>query len=453
MYCIEATPIAKPKIGVDPAYVLGVYGQNFTVDIVIEDSYPLFAAWNMCGWQAKLSYDTSVLDALECINGTFLSAFCSTFPVWTIDDGAGEVAMAETCMGIPSPMPSGSGVLMSVKFNATSMYTVPPGIPPHISALDLFNVTLVSCTIAEIPLHGVNDGEYEEPYTILGWALDCWTDPYRKLGTAENFHYTEFTGEGVSSPGEDEVWNIECVPGYGWNATGDDIIFTADAYEPQEFVKLYAYLSYNEWPEQNKLVTFEIHGPCNPYDNITIYRTAITNSTGVATINFTIPHPCDFLEEKVFGKWICYQSAQVKNPWDPLRFEKVVDILMWDVGWKVELLEVIVTEEVPVQCGELGIDVYYKNIAQMPMDVIFTFTVFDTLLDPIGETLYQETVPGGEYCNPYYDYISTTIHIPKWAHVGPGAKVCVNVFTALPMVCGLPYSPEACATFTITLPP
>jgi hypothetical protein len=454
-YCARAIPVPTPKVGIDPVYVMGVYGETFTIDIVIESSHPLFAEWDMCGWEAKLSYNTTVLDALGYINGTFMAGFegvNGTYPICNINDTAGVIHMAELFLG-DHTQPYGFGVLMTIIFNATSMYTVPPGIPPHLYPLDLFDVLLVDCASQPIDLYGVNDGEYEEPYKILGWALDCWTDPLRKLNLG-NTYETPFTGEGLSDPGENGEWDIiNDYPGTGdWVNVGDDIIWTADAYEPQEFVKLYAYLSYNEYPEQNKIITFEIHGPCNQYDNITIFRTAITNATGVATINFTIPHPCTELEDKVFGKWVCWQSAQVKDPWEPDRYRKVEDVLLWDVGWKVELLEVAVVEPV-WPCAELEITIWYKNIAQVPMWVVFTYTIFDTLLDPIGELVTGDWVPAGEYCHPYYDNLTVWIHIPKWAHVGPFASVYVNAFTALPMQCGLPYCPEVSVLFTISLPP
>lgn len=456
-YCVHSVVPEKPKVGVDPDYVMGVYGENFTIDIVIEPDWPMFDAWDMCGWEAKLYYNTSVLDALECIEGAWFKGFegvNGTYPICNINDTAGVVHMADLYLG-GHTKPSGSGVLMTIKFNATSMYLVPPGIPPHLYPMDLEDVLLVDCSSEPIPQkYPANDGEYEEPYKILGWALDCWTDPYRKLNEGNSYE-TPNTGAGISDPGENGEWDIiNDYPGTGdWISVDEtETIWTADCYEPQEFVKLYAYLSYNEWPEQNKIIMFEIYGPCNPYHNISIIRTALTDSNGVATINFTIPHPCENLEDIVFGKWVCWQSAQVKDPWDPLRYKKVVDVLFWDVGWKVELLAVEATDTA-VACGETAITVWYKNIAQVPMWVVFTFTVFDTLLDPLGELVTGMWVDEGVYCHPAYGNFTVYIHIPKWAHVGPCAHVAVNAFTALPMQCGLPYCPEVQDHFTITLPP
>jgi len=458
-YTILSVVPEPPKVGVDPPFVKGVFGQTFNLDIVIEDSFPLFPAYDLFGFEFKLSYNTTVLDALGYLNGTWFMSFAGAngiFSVVNIDEVNGIVHGASMYLDGRSAIPSGSGVLMTIVFNATSMYLVPPGIPPHIYPMDLYDVMLVNSQGGLIPQQpqSPNDGEYEEPYRVLGWALDCWTDPYRKLNYG-NHYYTPFTGELQSYPGSNGVFDIvNDFPGTGdWiSIDPEEIIYTADAYEPQEFVKLYAKLTYNDWPEQNKIIMFEIYGPCNIYQNISIIRTAITDEFGVATINFTIPHPCEHLEDIIFGKWVCYQAAQVKDPWNPDRFKKVVDVLLWDVGWKVELLAAFVAEPT-WPCTTANITIWYKNIAQVPMWVVFTFTIFDTLLDPLGEFVTGVWVPPGIYCHPYYDMLTVRIHIPKWAHVGPCAHVCVNAFTALPMQCGLPYCPEVQDHFTISLPP
>jgi hypothetical protein len=381
----------------------------------------------MCGWEAKLSYNTTHLDALACIEGAWFAGFAGpngTYPVCNINDTAGIVHVADLYLG-PHTAPSGSGVLMTIVFNASWMYLVPPGIPPVISALDLFDVLLVDCNSQPIPQkYPANDGEYEAPYKTLGWSLDCWTDPFRKKC------FTPFTGEGPNA--------------------------TADAYEPHDIVILYAKLTYNEWPQQNWIVTFEIYGPPNPYMNFTIFRTAITNEDGIATINFTIPWPYPDPEAIMFGKWICYQYAQVKDPWageNASYSARPFDILQWDVGWIVELLDVTVEPDPISPCEFANITIYFKNIMQIPKYVVFTITIYDTLLDPIGWLIVVYQVAPGEYCNPFFDSLTVSIHIPKWAHVGPDATVFVNAFTALPSEGGCVYCPEISATFTIQVPP
>jgi len=424
-YIVNSIPVPKPKVGLDPDYVLGVYAENFTVDIVIEAAHPLFAVKDLVGWEAKLSYNTTMLDALECTEGAWFKGFegvNGTYPICNINDTLGIVHMADMYLGAHTN-PSGAGILMTIVFNATWMYTVPPGIPPVTDALDLFDVLLVDSASDPIELFGVNDGVYEAPYKTLGWALDCYTDSFRKKCV------TPFIGMGPNA--------------------------TADAYEPQDMVILYSYLTFNEWPQQNWIVSFEIYGPRNPYDNITIFRTAITNASGVATINFTIPWPCDNPYDIIFGKWTCIQYAQVKDPWageDEDYSARPFDILKWDVGWIVELLDVTVDPDPVAVYETLNITICYKSIMQIPKDVVITVTIYDTLLDPIGEDVFDITALPGVYCNPMEGCTWTTIEIPKWAHVGPGAQVFVNAYTALPSAGGCVYCPEISAIFTIVVP-
>lgn len=54
----------------------------------------------------------------------------------------------------------------------------------------------------------------------------------------------------------------------------------SDAFGPGETVKIYALLTYNDFPVSNWPVAFEIHGPPNAVQNITLFRTASTNATG-----------------------------------------------------------------------------------------------------------------------------------------------------------------------------
>lgn len=425
-YILRSIPVPRPAVLVDPDYVLGVYGENFTVDIAIDPSWPVFPAKDLCGWEAKLSYNTTMLDALEGTEGAWFASFQGpngTYPICNINDTAGVIHMANMYLGLHTK-PSGEGVLMTIKFNASWMYTVPPGIPPVTCVLDLFDVLLVDCASSPIAQEKApEDGEYEAPYKTLGWALDCWTDDFRKKCQ------TPFTGKGPNA--------------------------TADAYEPHDFVKLYALLTFNEWPQQNWIVTFEIYGPLNPYENVTIFRTAITNASGIATINFTITWPCENAEAIIFGKWVCYQYAQVKDPWageDEDYSARPFDILKWDVGWIVELLDVTVDPDPVSPCETATITVFYKNIMQIPKYFVITVTLYDTLLDPIGSVIGLFQAPPGVFCSPYYGSVVLTLHIPKWAHVGPFAIVYVNAFTALPTNGGCVYCPEIEAFFTIKVP-
>jgi hypothetical protein len=422
-YTVPAVVPPNPSLKIEPAYVAGELGTQFNITIEIEN---LFTAFDLCGWEAKIGYNTTVLDATNSFEGPFLPGFegpNGTYYVNLINDTLGIIHTAGLFLGNHTT-PSGSGVLAYLQFNATYEFEVPTeGAPPFLFPIDLYDTKLSSCATTDINHTVTQESVYEAPYKSLGWAIDCWTDPFRKKC------FTPFTGVGPN--------------------------MTADAYEPHDMVILYSKLTFNEWPQQNWLISFEIYGPANPYMNFTIFRTAVTNASGVATINFTIPWPCDNPYEIIFGKWTCIQYAQVKDPWAGEGEDysaRPFDILMWDVGWIIELLDVVVDPDPVAICETLNVTVYMKNIMQIEKCAVITLTIYDTLLDPIGSVVDWYCVPPGEYCNPYFDSFVLQIHIPKWAHVGPGAQVFVNAFTALPTDGGCIYCPEVSATFTIAIP-
>jgi hypothetical protein len=423
-YTLRSKPIEPPILRLMPAPLIeGVYGELFNVTVEIQG---LSAKYDLCGWEAKISYNTTVLDCVNSYQGPFFPSFAGlngTYYVNVINDTVGIIHAAGLFLGNHTT-PSGSGVLEILEFNATKIYEVPTeGAPPFDFPIDLYDVKLSDCATSPIPTKAVTDTTYRAPYRTLGWSLDCYTDSFRKKCS------TPFVGLGPNA--------------------------TADAFEPQDMVILYSYLSYNEWPQQNWLVSFEIYGPANPYFNLTIFRTAVTNADGIATINFTIPWPCENAEEIIFGKWTCIQYAQVKDPWageDADYSARPFDILKWDVGYIVEIVDVEVAPDPVTPCQTLNITVYYKNIMQINKTVVFAFSIYDDLLDPIGSAVDCLVAKPGEYCNPYFDCFTLEIHIPKWAHVGPRSRVFVNAYTALPTAGGCVYCPEGSTTFTISVP-
>jgi hypothetical protein len=422
-YTVPSVVPPLPDLKLKPAPLIeGVYGETFNITLEIEG---LFAAYDLCGWEAKISYNTTVLDGLNSYEGSFLPGFAGvngTYYVNVINDTVGVIHTAGLFLGNHT-QPAGSGVLAILEFNATKLFEVPTeGSPPFDFPIDLYDTKLSNCATDPIN-HTAFDTVYRAPYQTLGWSLDCYTDNFRKKC------FTPFIGLGPNA--------------------------TADAFEPHDMVILYSYLSYNEWPQQNWLVSFEIYGPVNPYFNFTLFRTAVTNASGVATINFTIPWPCENAEEIIFGKWTCIQYAQVKDPWAGEGEDysaRPFDILMWDVGWIIEIVSVEVAPDPVAPCQTLNITVFYKNIMSIEKCVVFAVSIYDDLLDPIGSAVDCMCAPPGEYCNPYYGSFTLYIHIPKWAHVGPRSQVFVNAYTALPTAGGCIYCPEGSTTFTIAVP-
>jgi hypothetical protein len=74
-------------------------------------------------------------------------------------------------------------------------------------------------------------------------------------------------------------------------------------FQPQGLVIVCAVVTLNGDMIVNSLVGFEIHGPMNAYENITILGVAVTNESGVADASFRIPLPLENQGAIVYGKW------------------------------------------------------------------------------------------------------------------------------------------------------
>jgi len=83
--------------------------------------------------------------------------------------------------------------------------------------------------------------------------------------------------------------------GIGPNALGGD-------FEPGENVTLYVSMTSNSSPTENKIIIFEITGPWNSYQNISLLLTAVTDSSGIASHTFRI-QPINDVPDTVLGTW------------------------------------------------------------------------------------------------------------------------------------------------------
>jgi hypothetical protein len=255
----------------------------------------------------------------------------------------------------------------------------------------------------------------------VGRNIDLYTQDYRFGG-----YTTIYTGEGIdalSTPGVDRQ---------------------VDTFAPQELVILYAKVTYNNEPVANKEVAFSVNGPLNPYHNITIYRQAFTNATGIAVINFTIPWPDEHAEQIVFGNWTAMAKVFIGG-WDGGAW--VQDEHWFYVHWIIEIIDVKLYDSMSVvrndfeELQNVFINTTIKNWAMTPRNVTLTIVIYDELGVPIGTAVasYANVPPGESELDRMPILVS--IYIPEWAYVGWG-HVYVNAFTKLPWDCGLCYCPE-----------
>jgi len=220
----------------------------------------------------------------------------------------------------------------------------------------------------------------------------------------------------------------------------------SDAFAPQEEVILYANVTNDGKPEQDKIVAFQINGPTNPIENETFVRTAMTDASGLANISFTIPWPNENAEIIIFGIWSAVAWVEIEK-------ETVKDTLTFRVGWIVEIVSIwTINENLQPQTRFargtcVGVEMVLRNIAMKTKMATFTLVVYDCESHPIANTTLEDVgLEPGETSI----YVLCELEIPKWAFFGY-AMVYANAYTAPPHLGGTSYCPEASAGFRITL--
>jgi hypothetical protein len=131
-----------PQLYIDPSesnvWVRQIFSVNITI-LNIEDLY---------GFEFKLNYNTTILDCVEVIEGPFLKSAGSTYILkQEINDTLGLAEFAVSLYGTETGV-TGSGVLATLKFNATGVGS---------SLLHLFDTLLGNSSALSIE-HLVYDG-------------------------------------------------------------------------------------------------------------------------------------------------------------------------------------------------------------------------------------------------------------------------------------------------------
>lgn len=421
----------------------------------IDDLVPLeiwvknvHAAWEIIGFQFSLMWNTTFIEPAMgpdgyFSNGTFLEGFeyyadgvlyvadidlhIRVPPLHTVPDGYNFSMFAALLLpdSLPDPpyhgpfpgVGSAGAKLMTVYFKAIYDTISPVEDWTWISFIqfDIAEDTYAMGTpvggnprvlpVSTVPCH------YRAPLKILGLGIDLYTQ-----------YNSPYGGQGEHQP--------------------------SDMFGPQQEVELYALVTYNEYPVQQKLVGFEIrHG------DYIFWREAATNDIGIAHVSFRLPWPCIDPVDEIFGKWIVIATVevaeQVKN-----------DTLGFWVWWKVWVMsnEPKETEYVQRKIGgdPLTFTNIYGTYSMQTIPVTFTETVYDELGFFIGADNMNRTVGWGEY--KYYDYLAceepefllypqwdVTIPLPTNAVVGKGT-VFTNAFDKFPWLGGTPYCPEVTNT-------
>jgi len=128
-------------ISISPATVTSQVGCNFIINITISDVTDLY------GWEYKLKWNNTLLDATDSAEGPFLKSGGDTFFSAKINNTAGFMLVDCTLLGNVLGV-SGNGTLASVTFFVKNSGKCP---------FDLYDTTLISSLEQAIP-HQTIDG-------------------------------------------------------------------------------------------------------------------------------------------------------------------------------------------------------------------------------------------------------------------------------------------------------
>lgn len=157
---------------------------------------------------------------------------------------------------------------------------------------------------------------------------------------------------------------------------------SSDAFEPQELVVLRALATYNQGPERNLPVAFEVSGPFNAFGNVTIVGSGTTNDTGFAEFSFRIPWPNSRAEEIIFGRWFAIATVNIAG-------DVFVDTLTFQVGWIVRITELttlnfhLIPQSLFARQDTVVFNMTVENIARIDKSATIKVDVEDSEKNPI----------------------------------------------------------------------
>jgi hypothetical protein len=385
-----ALPTFLPYLSTDPdPYKATEVGETFDIDVLIND---LASGWEMVGLEFKLGFNGTLINATAITNGTFFEGFAGSpnggvlyFKTINTDFvHVGIIVLPDENGTWHSPFPSGSGVVATISFEA--LYQ---GLFPEVAScvLDLFAIKGGDTEATPIDFDPEDDGWYEMAPKVLGRAIDVYTQyPF------------PYGGQGINQ--------------------------TSDLFWPQKLIHLFANVTYNEWPEQRKDVTFEVR---LPNGEILFVLGDTTDEWGVAHVAFRIPWPeCEM--------WLCHEFTVVASV--DIACNVTRDWLWFHFDYLVRWIEVTTDKTEYKHCEYVNVTVDFKSKAMQTYPVVLSVALIDELDYPWGFLYFTTEVGGAEYCHyKNYTHSFPGIHVHKHVHAGI-ATVHVNALSGLPWISG-----------------
>jgi hypothetical protein len=412
---IWAAPVASEYLSIPAnvtilpgAPVLGTSGAFFDVFVDVND---LPYDWWCVAIEFKLGYNGSLIQYDSIAVDPWVNATGNVYLVDPVFGSAPPLTYLNTAILLlpeSSPPPtwshpiSGTGHLVKITFEVIYQEAFPW---KDTSPLDLFDSVYVNVLGEEIP-HPLL--EQDGLVTVNGYILGRMIDLYDQ-------YPSPFGGQGPLQP--------------------------SDMFWPQKQVELYAAVSYNLWPVQQKLVGFEVR---DPHGNVVAILTATTDADGIAHTFYRIPWPCDNPED-LFGVWTVTATVDIACV-------VVNDTMSFHFDYLVHWIKVT-TDKATYAHGEtIDVTVNFGSHAQQPHQVLVTVDLFDELGYSIGIAYTVMTVSGATYCTLKNYTVTLPIYIEKWVVAGI-AKLHVNAYSDWPTLGGSAWAPEYVPLPEVTILP
>jgi len=428
-------PAPSPYLEVDPSeVVLGpepAVGTEFEVAVKVNRLYEL---WKAIGYEFRLTYQWDLLEVVNIKQGGFFNDsrwnWYGTFFVSKVEPYPTSVVVA--CLLLPNA----SGVWDQTMFPNTE-------VPDVDNTLAIIRFKAIKqlwgedfwCKLEIQPLSEVFL-DVNGNYIPTAWA-DCIHGNYTILGPRAVGRVIDVYG-GANNAGYWTGYPNPFPDPYGGQGPNNPM----DLVIPQSEVTLYAKVTYNYYPVQSKIVSFEVEGPfenCNgelePKSTYkVIYKgTAITNSDGIANISFAMPWPCSNPED--------YLGVYKVTATVDIRDVVVNDTMLFYYDYMVHILSVTTDKYHYAHTETVTVTVKYATHAMQKYPALFTAVLKDELNVLVDMDLRGREVGGAEFCEFLEDTITLKLKIPKWAFTGY-ANIYVNVFDKDPTEGGFAWCPE-----------
>jgi len=384
-----SVPTSVPYYSVE-SYEATSLGEVFNVSVMIND---LDSAWEAVGFEFKLGFNSTILEVLNIyedpwLNDTFGqppnigTLFLSLIGADNVQVGNVVLPDGNGTWHTPFPGTSipGSGVLALIEFNATYQDMFPEVAS---CVLNLFDTKIGDWMADPVNQTAPQDGVYSIRPRVLGRMIDIFTQYPNPYG-----------GQGLHNP--------------------------SDMFWPQKPVTINAVVTYNEWPEQQKDVAFQL---IDPYGDTWAVLYARTGEDGLASVIFTLPWPCDD-PEYWLGEWTITGTVDIAC-------EIVNDTLTFHYDYLVHIIKVTTDSREYAHCEYMNITIDFKSKRMRTMDIILTITVMDETGVPFGFVYVETAIGGAEYCHYKNFTEGVSIHVIKWARAG-AASIIVGALNDWP---------------------